>query len=655
MENRFGLKDFILYTLVIILGVLVVLTMIQDDRRFKELATISTENQKQINGIIQIREEIENLGAGQLETLQQTLREEVLLLKGQIDRLGEGGSGLQVSQGAALDASGRDLSWARQDALDAVVFPKPYTFVSNPKDYENFAEGGEFIEIFEAQLPKITPYLYSDVYGRRICDGPVCESLGRYDPQTLEWVGLLAEGWQIDPEGMWLRAKINPRARFSDGTKVTAEDFRWTFHDLIFNMQIEAARFRAIYNVIQSVNVISEDVVEFVFDKKQFSNIDSALSMYVVPKHFYAQFTPAQMNEATGLLMGSGPYRLENLDPDNQWSQGEDVVLVRNENYWGVQPPIARLRYKVVANNIARLTAFTNGEGDMIRGTSEQYRLKTQEPDFLQNNYAEQWINMRSGFGFIAWNCGERNGKLTPFADARTRRAMTHLLDRERIRRDFYEGLGEIATGPYPPAGPMNNPDITPLPYDIETAKQLLAEVGWIDRDGNGILENEAGEEFRFEYTISQSSTASEKVASYLKDQCARVGIVCEIRKIDWSIFFSTMDERNFDAITMQWSQSSPESDPYQLWHSNSIADRGDNFVQWSNPRADELIVKGRGTLDDAERMKIWHELHEVFHEEQPYTFLLNSPWIRFISKRVGNVHPYPIGLDINEMFIADN
>jgi len=113
------------------------------------------------------------------------------------------------------------------------------------------------------------------------------------------------------------------------------------------------------------------------------------------------------------------------------------------------------------------------------------------------------------------------------------------------------------------------------------------------------------------------------------------------------------MDNRDFDAITMQWSQSSPESDPQQLWHSSSIPNRGDNFIQWSNPRADDLITRGRSTLDDAERMKIWHELHEVFHEEQPYTFMLNSPWIRFISRDVKNVHTYPIGLDRNEMFFA--
>jgi peptide/nickel transport system substrate-binding protein len=535
-----------------------------------------------------------------------------------------------------------------------VTFPVPYTYVSNPEDDPGFQTGGEFVEIFEAQFPKITPYLYSDVYGRRLVDGPVCEGLGRYDPDTLEWRGLLAEAWQYDPEGMWVRAKIHDDARFSDGVPVTAEDFRYTFHDLVFNQQIEAARFRSILNVIDRIEVIDEKVVEFHFVEPKFTNLTQALTMFVVPAHFYSQFQPSQLNQATGLLMGSGPYRLEVIDPDDQWSQGEDVVLVRNENYWrDVKPYFDRRRYTVVANNVARLTAYTNGEGDMMRATNEQYRNKTREPEFLEKNYANAWINMRSGFGFIAWNCGERNGELTPFHDKRVRRAMTHLIDRERVLRDFAEGLGQIATGPFPPVSRQSNPNITPHAFDIAKAEALLEEAGWIDRDGDGIRENEAGEPFEWEYTISNSSTFSDKVAQYLKDQCARVGIRCTIRKIDWAIFATTLDRRDFDAITMQWSNSSPESDPYQLWHSESIPNQGDNFTQWNNPEADRLIELGRITLDDDERMAVWHQLHEVFHDEQPYTFMLNSPWIRFISKDVGNVNPYSIGLDINEMYQA--
>lgn len=632
MQGHFGLKDLAVIVLLCAALVMLGLSLVQDDRRFQNVGKVG--------------DRVENLESS-LSALRRDVRE-----------LRE--SGVAVD---GLDLSGLDLgglvpsgnaapAWARSAG---VTVPERLGFVSPPYDDEGFREGGEFVEFFEAQLPKITPFLYSDVYGRRIVDGPVCESLAMFDPVTLRLKGVLAESWQYDPGGMWLRAKIHDDAEFSDGMPVTAEDFRWTFHEFVFNPELETARFRSVLNVIEEVVAVDEKVVEFRFREPKFSNLAQALRMYVVPKHFYETFTPSQLNEATGLLMGSGPYKLESVDPDRQWAPPDDVVLVRNPNYWrSPAPPIEQLRYKVIPDNVARLTAFENGEGHMMRATNEQYAQKLREPTFTDENYTEAWINMRSGFGFIAWNCGQRAGEPTPFTDARVRLAMTHLLDRDRIRRDFAEGLGAVATSPFPPGGPQISPEIEPWPYDLDRARALLDEAGWIDRDGDGRRENEQGEPFVFEYTISTSSTFSRKLAAYLRDQCNLVGVTCVERPVDWAKFADILDRRDFDALTMQWSASMPESDPFQLWHSSQILDRGDNFAQWSNPRADSLIEKGRATLDFDERMAVWHELHAVIHDDQPYTFVLNQPWIRFISRRVGNVQTYPIGLHKSEMFVAE-
>jgi peptide/nickel transport system substrate-binding protein len=341
------------------------------------------------------------------------------------------------------------------------------------------------------------------------------------------------------------------------------------------------------------------------------------------------------------------------MDPTNQWTPGNDLVLVRNENYWRQKPPIARQRFTVITDDVARLTNYMNGLGTMVRASPEAFRTKSEDPEFAKKNHTLEWTNMRSGFGFTAWNCGPRNGKLTPFHDKRVRLAMTCLLDRDRILRDFYYGYGQVATSPFPPRSPMNNPDIKPWPYDMDKARQLLAEAGWIDRDGDGILENDKGEEFEFEYTLAEGGTVSPKIAKYLKDQCAKVGIRMVERVVDWSIYSDILDNRDFDALTMMWSQSLPESDPYQLWDSESIKNRGDNFVQYSNPEADRLIEEGRRELDDDKRMKIWHKLHEVLHEDQPYTFDINAPYFRFVRGTVSNVHTYPIGLDKTEMYFA--
>lgn len=617
MQNRFGLKDAILLAGVIIAIVLAFLGMIQKDMLKKDI-----------------------------EVLRGNIAEQTRLVARLSARLETAGSAPAQPQARAP----RDESWARPGV--PVTWPKPYEMASDPTGRPDYAEGGTFTEIFEGKPPKITPFTYTDVYGQRVIDDGVCEMLATYDSNTLELRGMLAEAWQYDTGGMWLRVKIDDRAVFSDGKPVTAEDVRFTFHDFIFNSEIECERFRSTLSMVKKVVPISEKVVDFEFTDPRFNNLDEALRFVILPSHFYKQFTPQQINRSTGLLMGSGPWRLERLDPDDQWTQGEPIEMVRNEEYWGRRPALDRLRYISNDDNIARLTAYENGLGDMMRATPEQYRSKIEDPSFLEKHQALAWNNMRSGYALIAWNCGNRNGKPTPFVDRRVRRAMTMLLDRERINRDFYEGLATVCTGPFNPRAPQSDPDVKPLPYDLDECKRLLTEAGWIDRNADGVLENERGDRFSFEYFYSSGSTFAAKTGAYLRDQCAKVGIVCELQVRDWAIGESIRKARDYDAFAFAWSWTKPESDPVQLWHSRYIANQGDNFVQWNSPEADKLIDAGQKEIDPTKRMKIWHELHRLINEEQPCTFVLNTPWIRFVSKRVANVQPYATGFDKREMYI---
>ncbi len=618
MQDRFGLKDFVLWVAVLVLAVLTVLRMLQGDRVWKELQAVRSlvGEQRQIVTQMQVK-----LDSGDFV----------------------------ASGGGTAGRVTRDESWARPGV--PVTWPKPFLMAHDPTQLPGYSEGGTFTEIFEAQFPKIVPFTYTDVYGRRIIEDLACESLAAYDTVTLEYRALLGEAWQIDPELMWIRVKINDRAVFSDGVPVTAEDVRFTFENIIMNPDIEAERFRSTMRVIESVVPLSEKVVEFRFREARFNNDTEALRFVILPKHFYEQFSPAEYNRATGLLMGSGAYKLERLDPNNQWKPGEPVVMVRNDQYWGRRPAIDRHRFTVVQDNIARLTAYENGDGDMMRATPEQFAIKSEDAGFVARHRTMAWVNMRSGYAYISWNCGLRNGRPTPFVDPRVRLAMTMLLDRERINRDFYAGLATVATGPFNPETAQSNPEIEPWPYNPERAKELLTEAGWIDRNNDGILENERGDRFSFDFTVSSGSSLALQVGNYLKDQCARIGIIVNIDVQDWSIGDSKRKARDFDAMTLAWSWSRPEVDPMQIWHSRSIDNQGDNYVQWRNAEADELIEAGQRAIDREERQRIWHRLHTIIHEEQPYTFLLNIPWIRFVNNRVENVHPAATGVDKREFF----
>lgn len=622
MQNKFGFKDFVLMMLVVLVGLLVILAMRQDDRLHEQLKKTADKTSS-----------IEQ----QIARLERDLSEGVVRTT-------------SSSQNGGTNASLRDESWAREGDAQVAWFEMP-GFASDPRDMPDYRLGGEFKETFEAQPAKLTPVLGEDVYGRRIQD-QVCEALGTLNPETQQLEGLLAEAWQYDKQGYWLRVKIRDRARFSDGEPVTAEDVRWTFEDYINNPELETESLRSIMTQIKSVSVVSERVVEFEFVEPDAYNQQAALQFYILPKHFYSKFTPTQINQATALTMGSGPFKLENLNPEDQWTPGEEAVLVRNEQYWGAKPALEKLRFDVIQEDVAKLTAFTNGETDMINPSSPQFVEKTEEPDWDEKAYSLNWLNMRSGYLFFGWQCGPRNGKLTPFHDKRVRLAMTMNLDRERMIRDIWRGLDYVAVGPNNPPSPAANPDIEPWPYDPERAKALLAEAGWEDRDGNGILENADGVEFEFEFTRATGGQTAERMEKYLVDRCAAIGIRCTPRPVDWSLYDQILKNRDFDAIAMGWSASTPESDPKQIWHTDAIQNQGHNFIQWDAGQ-DQYIDKIKTTLDFEERMKVFHDFHTLVHEEQPYSFIRVVPWKRFISKDFSNVHPYPTGLEQREFYVA--
>jgi peptide/nickel transport system substrate-binding protein len=630
MQNRFGIKDFVF--LVVLLATLgsVWLSMVQKTRM--ELAQ-------------------QGMSAKLADIEQQVA---------QVSRKLESGAGVvrgatAASATTAATAVSTDQSWARP-GVKVEQWAAPHCAI-DPTTIPGFGTGGEFTELFEAQPAKLTPYISSDVYSTRVLDR-VCESLSSFDPKTLRLVGALADGWQIDPDGLWIRAHINPRARFSDGTPVTSEDIRWTYMDFINNPLIEAERTRSTQDNLKEVKVVDGLTVDFIFQEAFFTNILIALGNPILPKHYYAKFEPSQINQGTGMTMGSGPFRLSKLpsgpeELSNQWTPGEDVVLVRNEQYWAEKPALERMRFKSIKDDLGRLVAYRNGEGSMMLPTSPQFNtVLKEEPEFEKSNYALKWTNMRCGYSFIAWQCGPRSGKnLTPFADKRVRRAMTMLLDRERMIRDIWDGIGIVSKGPNNPESPASDPAVQPLPFDQDQAKQLLAEAGWKDRDGDGILENEKGDKFTFEYTYATGGEISERLARFVKDSYGKAGIMVTTRPVDWSRYQELLKLRDFDAITMGWGNNAPESDPRQIFHSESIKEGGDNFTQWVNKDCDALIEKGRRTMDEATRMAVWRQLQACIAEDQPYTFVRVAPWLRFVKRDFGNVNTYKTGLEPQEFF----
>jgi len=129
------------------------------------------------------------------------------------------------------------------------------------------------------------------------------------------------------------------------------------------------------------------------------------------------------------------------------------------------------------------------------------------------------------------------------------------------------------------------------------------------------------------------------------------VGIEVIPDPYEWSVFIQRLQDREFDAVNLAWHGGLAQ-DPYQIWHSSQIGNRGSNYVGFNNPEADAIIEEARRTLDDEKRNKLYQRFHRIIHEEQPYTFIYTRPEQRFLDRRFENVIIHKLGLDGHEWYV---
>jgi peptide/nickel transport system substrate-binding protein len=634
MENRFGVKDFILFVLVGALLVVVVLAMFQYDRQWDELRAIRSRLDGQ---------------AQDLRNIQENLAR---------------GVAVNTTGGGTTRASGGDI------AVVAPADPKtdPFTRVRAATTRPGYAKGGWLVDAFGNTVGKLSPLLTTDAYGSQV-QSYVLESLADRDPDTLAWKPLLSRSWEITdntkayneaveklkaagkkedeiakdasvPDAIQVKFKMRDGLRFSDGTPLTAEDVVFTYA-FTMNPEINSPRDKAYLSRIKNVEKTADDEVTFTFHEPYFEAFDLAATMGILAKHFYGQFKPEEYNNSVGYLFGSGPYRLE--DPKS-WKPGTLIQLVRNERYWGVQPAFDRLVWQEITNDVAHLQAFRNGDIDAFGAFPEQYKEMIADADLVARTQHFEYQNPVGGYRFVAWN-QLRGGKPTFFADKRVRQAMTMLLDRERMIQEVALGYAKLATGPFNPASKQFNPDVKPWSHDVERAKAQLKDAGFQDRDGDGLIEDAGGTPFKFKLTYPGGNANYEKMALAMKDAYARAGIVLEPDPLDWAVMLERMTKKDFDAISLGWT-AGIESDIYQMFHSSQSVAEGDNVISYQSPRLDELIMRARTTVDEARRMPLWREAHAVLHEDQPYTFLWFGKSLVFLDKRIHNVQLTGLGLN---------
>lgn len=480
----------------------------------------------------------------------------------------------------------------------------------------------------------------NDVYSRWITVPYIFEPLLVYDYNDLTMQPWLAESYSISKDGLEITFELRDDIHFSDGHPVTSEDVVFTCETAV-NPDVGAANIANLFVDVDKAVAVDARVVKFYLKRPYFKALEnvSFWDFGILPKHVYQFDDASEFNSRVSEPVGSGPFIFE------KWDTGRQVVLARNEIYWAARPRLKKIVYRFISNPAAAVQALRCHEVDVIIPEPDQFAELSRDEEFKKEFYCLSYRAPGTPFYYIGWNQNSRF-----FKDKRVRRAMTHTINREEIVLHLLKGHGQTITGPFYINGPQYDHTVQAWPYDLARAKHLLDESGWVDTDGDGVRDKN-GTAFKFEFMYSTDNVLYERLAKFLKDQAAQVGVEVVPEPVEWSVVISRVTAGNFDAVVMGWAGDILE-DAYPLWHSSQTGDRGCNYVGFSNAQADAIIEQAGRTLDDGRRNELYHRLHRILHEQQPCTFLFTRPSFRLIDRRFCNVKVYNLGLRYRQWYV---
>ncbi len=475
------------------------------------------------------------------------------------------------------------------------------------------ADGDQLIESSIGDAKTLNPPLISETTGGDIA-GLVFNGLLRYD-ENLNRTGSLAERWTVSPDGRVITYFLRKGVKFHDGVEFTASDVVFTYQ--VMTDPKTRTPGASDYADITECRALDPYTVRVTYKQPFAPALDNFGS--ILPRHLL-EGKDINSDGFGRKPVGTGPYRFV------EWKTDQRIVLEANPDYYEGAPHIKRFVLRIIPNQSSQLLELLNGGidglGAWTRGslTPEQYRRQTDSPKFTR--FYRKYEADDFAYTYIGWNA-----KRPLFADRRVRQALTYALDRQAMVDNILFGLGTPSSGPFARVSWAYNPDVAPYPYDLEKARALLKEAGWEDTDGDGLLDRDYNndghrEPFHFKLITNQGNVSRERIVTIVQEQLKQVGIQVDIRIMEWTAFLTNhVNKRDYDAIVLGWSLSL-DPDSYSIWHSSQTGEHQYNFVSYSNPEVDRLLIAGRRTLDPAKRQAIYRRIHALIAEDQPYTFL---------------------------------
>lgn len=482
-------------------------------------------------------------------------------------------------------------------------------------------DGGTIIRRLPSDVGTLNPVLASTRYDHYVVDllfSPVVE----LDADLLPAPGL-ADKWEVSPDGKLYTFHFNPKATFSDGTPVLASDVLFTLKKIV-DPASEAASTAGNFEQLDLANtrIVDPHTLAVAFKEALAPQLSFFNDVRVVPEHVYAKGDFKKDFATTAV--GSGPYKLVRREP------GTEVLIQRRPDYWRQKPYVENLLFKVIVDDNTAWNAMKRGDIDETSITSDAWALESHRPELAKMIDFPRFYML--SYNYIPWNTRD-----PLLADSRLRRALAMCVDLQSIINNLYHGTARAMNGPFTPDQWAYNPEVPVIQYDPEGAKRALASLGWLDTNGDGLLDK-GGKPLHIEMLVVGGNAASNPFALLFQSELKKIGVDLVLTPLDPSAFLERVLNGRYQAAYLSWDLN-PDPDPFALFHSSQFPPHGQNLVFYRNPEADRLIDAGRKELDRSRRITIYRQLHALLANDQPYTWTVqvSSKWA--INKRIHGVH----------------
>ncbi|MBA61702.1 MAG: peptide ABC transporter substrate-binding protein [Planctomycetaceae bacterium] len=441
--------------------------------------------------------------------------------------------------------------------------------------------------------------------------------------------------WQTSADGLMDMVVMRDDLTWSDGEKITAYDVEFSYQ-VIMSSTVPIPAVRSGTDQLKGVKAYDEKTLVYFHFEPLATNVWN-INFPIIPKHKYENTiaddptlatSPAHVELDENPVSGGAYTILKRV-------RGQEIILKRRESYYMFddqqvrqKPHFETVRFKIIENPNTALLSMKKGELEEMMLTPEQWQSQTIDDDFYKFNtksYALEWV-----YYYFGWNF-----RSPFFKDKRVRQAMSYAFNHQELLEKHRFGMDEASTGIFHRTSPWA-PETAPSTYqqDLSKAEDLLAEAGWDDTDGDGVLDNvvdldanfdgesEGSRRIQFEFTILTSNRPDRiAICELLQENLDQIGIRCNVKPVEFTTLQATMLEHKFHAVFAGWGTGADPDTSENLWTTKAI-DNGRNYGCYSNPEIDKLFEQGKRELDLASRRKIYQQIHLTLWEDQPYTWL---------------------------------